>query len=286
MSKKKILAPEEEFVEGPAGDASDEAGEVEEFFQTFAGGGEYLIQLRRVVEGKGLKPKMEWLQNYYSEVPSLEEIREAWGGGTYVFYAKRDGRLSTLRVNIASKPGRQPSDEDAESRLIDKMVRIKELIGGGNSNNEILIRLIEAQNRQAEQNAKQLIESEQRMMKVIESMRSSGSLVSQLNELLKLNEIVDGLRGGSGGDEDTVLDILESDVVRDLVGQFTGRGGNGGSVDVKNISGGSLPDAFKQLVTRENRDQVIAELVKHNAGRLDRVIAERLVDEILSEKGV
>lgn len=293
MSKKKGIEGNEELEVVPA-DESPEGDEVEDFF-SFEGE-EYVIKLYRLSGAGSGRPSREWLRNYISELPDFEDIREAWGGGTFIFYTKIKGKLKTLRVNIGDRmeePG-EDSEDEREERFLKRMARTKEILGsgaGGGGNNDMFIKLMETQNKMAEMFTKMMIESEQRVLKVIEASRSNRG---QLKDFLEMSELIDDIRGGGadpdedgGGD-----DIMDNPLFKALAEKITGAGspmaGQVTEIAADSVAelAGRLPEAFRAIVRRDNRDTVAQELYRLNSARISLEDAFKIVDDILTQKGV
>lgn len=268
----------------------EEENAAQAFYNTFENMEEFVISLYRIIPTKG-RYREEWLEDYVNEIPSFGEVREEYGAGTYKFLSKLAGGIRTLVINIGEKM--KSNDIDKEDRIYERMERMAKMqatlgVGGGGGNNEILKMIVESMNKTTEILTKMMIEGEQRMMQTIGELKNSQR--GGIKEIIETINLVDNLRGDRVVDEEeeTEEGILNNPVFSGLIEKFLGTpSGNGESgAGVKMIKGSEMPVEFKEIVTRQNADELAGKLYETNKKRITPEDAKRIIEEICKERGL
>lgn len=246
----------------------------------------------------------------------IKDIQSVYGGGAYRFYLfvmdDKGKYVFKDTSDLTIEPPLIPPINDnskfsgnSRADVLQEMRMMSEILGntGGQKDNsgmnDILIKMMENQNKMSENFMKLQLDSERRMSEMIERMNSKKSNVA---ELLEIADAVNGLRGESGGGEQSAIEkIINNPIVQPLLGNMMS------SVmsptvttpepvrqvekkpdinEIVSLLVSKMPSTYIESVTVENAQDKITKLYEDNKSQLDLNLATLIITKILQNKGV
>ena len=291
---KKVKTTTEEIIDEPKDEMTDKDRKSERFFNFFKNEENFVISLYKV----GERGKAGLIDKFENCVPDLLKIRDLWGGGTYKLYAHAfDGDLmdSTV-VHVEEIPaGSSGGGFDNEEMVLQKALKYKELFGGSNNNNDIMLKVIEMQSQFSQSitnliskvNEKSLeaqLQMERRFAEMIEKQNVSKS---GFPDLIQAVEFINMIKGDPA--ETSLIDkIIGNPVFQNIASSFVANAQSANAPVPKQIeqisTNGEIPQEFINKLTLENKEKGIENVMK--AYKIDRDRAVVIVDGILKSKGL
>jgi hypothetical protein len=295
MTKKVKTTTEEVIQDEPVREKEDTDRKGDRFFNYFREEENYVITLYRVKE----RGKIELVDKFENQVPDLLKIRENWGGGTYKLYAHdfENNFLDSTVIHVADVPEGKISGGDNEETFLMKALKYKELLGGGNNNqNEIMLKMMEMQqqfthsisqlmSKMNEKNLEAQLQIERRFTEVLEKQNVQRN---GFGDLIQAAEFINMIKGDAG--ETSLFDkLIGNPIFQNIASGFVSNL-QSNQVAPKNVTphpaqiGEGVPKEFIDKLTRENRDKGIENVMK--AYKIPRDRAETIIDALLKNKGL
>lgn len=264
------------------------------FFHYYKNAQDFTITIYRIKE----RGKRAFVDKFENSIPDLVDVKRNYGSGQYEFYAHDfSGKLKdTATIYIDENPiinTAVKNDENlTEEKFIQKIALYKSILGEnqGNNNSEVLLKIMETQQKIASELSKVISDNNERVMKaMIESERRMIELTSNkrsdLSDIKAMIEFIDDLRPDNRPEEKSLLEnVLTSPITQNIL---TG-------LMAPSSTPVSLPEAPKKLssffptefiakLNRETRQKAI-EAINQKINNLTE--SEKIIDELLKEKGL
>lgn len=250
--------------------------------------------------------KRVMVTRFNNELPDpFDDIQQKFGGGEYrlIVHAlsKDTGKyemidsadLNIEGADITAQPAGQALSSNRQD-VINEIKSIGEIFGNVSrpekNDNEILIKLMEMQNKISENMMKAQQESERR---ITDLMIASQAKKPALAELMEIAESINSLRGDSEP-QSAVEKILSNPMAQNAISVFLGNMNKNNNPPpppakpVKQIKDyiQLLPPEYVAEVTKENAEIKVQELYENNKNVIDLPLATNIIVEILKSKGV
>jgi len=254
--------------------------------------------------------KQTYLDEYNNMMPSMSEIRELYGVGSYKIFAYNAARemIDSCNINVGAGAGTQTEIKNpagvSKKEILEEMKQYKEILGdsGHNDNSgisDVLIKLMDMQQKNTESTMrivsemkesllKNQIESERKFFELLKSQEGKKGTVAEIMEVV---EFVENIRGTN---ENSLLEkilpyaqpLLSGVMGTKLLPELTGKKEKKEpAIDYETILK-SIPEDFKKLVTKENKSEFSNKVYEGNKNLVTKEQCDILIDMILKERGI
>jgi hypothetical protein len=266
---------------------------------------DYSAILYKIINGK-----KTFVYQYENEIPHpVFELQQKYNGGTFRIYIK-DGITKKLvksaDVHVLPPAETVREDKPSQSRMdiLQELKTMSEIVGGnsqgsGNNSNDVLMKIMEMQNKQSRELMQMQIESEKRMTELFMKLQTKKSDVS---DFIEIYNVIDNLKGNTENSS-PVEKLLSSPLIMPLLEKLTGNSSSvpgqtalPAPVSVKEVYKPSVNDWIIKLnespegkkwidtITPELAEKKINFLLTKNKDVLDIETATNIILTILKNK--
>lgn len=261
---------------------------------------EYVVSIYKLQE----RNKRVLVEKMDNELPDpITDLRDKFGGGNFrIMVHNNSGKLiDSADINVAEKEiNNNFNQQSSKQDVLNELKAMGELFGsikGNDSNNEVILKMMEMQQGMTNKLTEMQLASEKRMIDMIEKYNSKKS---DLNEFLQIAEAINNIRE-SGEPSSLPEKLLASPMIQNMAASFMNQQQNIPlpeqhkekpplkkitPQEIVNKFVAKLPPGFIDKVTKENAESISKELYEKNQNVIDITTSTMIIETILRNKGL